>query len=232
MRYAIYFVPATNHSLWELGNLWLGRNPETGGIFIQPCVSGCSPDEIKAVTIAPRRYGLHATIKPPFQLARGHDEAELIVRLKEFCAIRQSFELPHFEVATLDDFIALKLIQPNYKINELADACVAEFDNFRSPPDENELARRKPETLSDSGRANLARWGYPHVFEDFRFHITLTQSTTPDQRVRLLPWLADYFATALVHPCRVDGLALYVEPFSDAALQLVRRFPFAEDVGE
>ena len=232
MRFAIYFVPATSHPLWELGNLWLGRDPETSGTFIQPYVSGFSPDEIKAVTAAPRRYGLHATIKPPFRLARGHDEAELRNRLKEFCCTWQSFELPLLEVTTLDDFIALKLTQPNRYINELAGACVVEFDNFRCPPDDAELARRQLETLSDSERDNLARWGYPHVLEDFRFHITLTQPTTPNQRVHLLPWLTDYFASAIAHPCRVDGLALYVEPFPDAALQLVRRFPFNGKVGE
>ena len=200
MRFAIYFVPAASHPLWELGNLWLGRNPETGGTFIQPYVSGFSPDEIKAVTAAPRRYGLHATIKPPFKLVRGRDEAELSVRLKEFCWTWQSFELPPLEVTTLGDFIALKLTQPNHNINKLAGACVVQFDNFRCPPDDAELARRQPETLSDRGRANLARWGYPHVFEDFQFHITLTQPTTRNQRVHLLPWLTDYFATALASP--------------------------------
>lgn len=230
MRYAIYLAPAATHPLWVTGNRWLGRDPETGDTLAQPGVAGLAPNEVEAVTAAPRRYGLHATIKAPFHLAPGRDEAELTTRLGRFSAAWQPFDLPQMEVAALQDFIALQLRQPCPALHALADACVTEFDDFRAPPDAAELARRQPETLSEGPRALLARWGYPYVFENFRFHVTLTGATPTSLRTRLQPWLAEHFASGLAQPCRVDGLALYVEPFPHASFRLVRRFPFAGDI--
>ncbi|MBU3908802.1 MAG: DUF1045 domain-containing protein [Gammaproteobacteria bacterium] len=223
----MYFSPAASHPLWALGNRWLGRDPDTGDVLIQPGVPGFTPVEVATFTAAPRRYGLHATLKAPFRLAEVCKESDLAGRLTEFSSARQSFDLPLLEVTVLDGFIALQMRQPSAELHALADACVTEFDDFRAPPDAAELARRRPETLGAKARMHIANWGYPHVFEDFRFHITLFQVTTPDLRARLLPWLVDHFSSALLQPCRVDGLALYVEPFPQAPFRLVRRFPFA-----
>lgn len=230
MRYAVYFSPTASHPLWALGNRWLGRDPDTGELLNQPSVPGFTPDEVTAFTTTPRRYGLHATLKAPFRLAEGHAESDLVERIAEFSVARRPFELPRMEVTVLDGFIALQSSQPSTELHALADACVMEFDDFRAPPDTVELARRHPESLEASARAHLARWGYPHVFEDFRFHITLTQVTTPDLRARLLPWLAEHFANALRLPCRVDGLALYVEASPQASFRLIRRFSFTAGV--
>lgn len=230
MRYAIYFAPIAAHPLWALGNRWLGRNPESGEEISQPGLPGFAADAIEAVTAAPRRYGLHATIKPPFRLAAERDEAELTTRLGRFSAAWQPFDLPLLEVAALQDFIALQLRQPCPALHDLADACVAEFDDFRAPPDDAELARRHAEALDERARAHLARWGYPYVFDKFRFHVTLTGATPANLRTRLQPLLAEHFAAVLAQPCRVDGLALFVEPSAQAPFRLVRRFPFAGDL--
>lgn len=230
MRYAVYFSPAASHPLWALGNRWLGRDPDTGDVLIQPGVPGFTPDEVATFTAAPRRYGLHATLKAPFRLAEGHTEPDLVERIAEFSVARQSFELPRMEVTVLDGFIALQPCQPSTELHALADTCVVEFDDFRAPPDAAEFARRHPESFGASARAHLARWGYPYVFEDFRFHITLTQVATPDLRARLVPWLTEHFDSALLLPCRVDGLALYVEASPQAPFRLVRRFPLAGGV--
>jgi len=226
MRYALYFAPAASHPLWGRGNVWLGRDPESGRYFMPPDVPGLGADEVEALTAAPRRYGLHATIKPPFRLDGGRDEAGLFARIEEFSARQRPFTLPQLTVAKLDDFIALQLRRPCPALNALADACVADFDDFRAPPDAAERARRESEILDADAAARLARWGYAHVFEGFRLHLSLTQGVTPALQAKLLPWLSDYFAPALKSPCRVDGLALYVEPFASAPFRLVRRFAF------
>ena len=59
-------------------------------------------------------------------------------------------------------------------LQALADACVEGVDRHRAPPDEAELARRRGAGLSPEREANLRRWGYPDVFETWRFHMTLT----------------------------------------------------------
>ena len=49
-----------------------------------------------------------------------------------------------------------------------------DLDRFRAPPPSEETARRRTAGLSGVQEANLARWGYPFVMEEFRFHITLS----------------------------------------------------------
>lgn len=50
--------------------------------------------------------------------------------------------------------------------------CVTELDRFRAPLDQRDVERREPLSLDE--RRNLLRWGYHHVLDLFRFHITLT----------------------------------------------------------
>ena len=56
------------------------------------------------------------------------------------------------------------------------------LDPFRAPLTPSERARRRPEDLDPRRRALLDRWGYPHVFEAFRFHMTLTGRLADDAR--------------------------------------------------
>ena len=63
MRYAIYFAPPPGSLFHTLGSRWLGRDAFTGEQLEQPAEPGLS-----AVTGDPRRYGFHATMKPPFAL--------------------------------------------------------------------------------------------------------------------------------------------------------------------
>ena len=63
MRHAIYFAPIPGTIFHELGSRWLGRDAFTDEPCEQPQVDG-----IGVVTGDPRRYGFHATLKPPFAL--------------------------------------------------------------------------------------------------------------------------------------------------------------------
>src|SRR5262249_42199179 len=56
----------------------------------------------------------------------------------------------------------------------LAAVCVMELDDLRAPPTAGELERRRPERLDPVGRDLLRRFGYPHVLDRFRFHMTLS----------------------------------------------------------
>jgi len=225
MRYALYFAPAAAHPLWLAGNAWLGRDPEQDCLLALPAVPGFVPEQIAAITASPRRYGLHATLKAPFLLDEGRTEAELLTRLTDFCASHMAFDLPPLQVAALDDFIALRSSHRSQALHDLADTCVRHFDDFRAPPDAAELARRRPESLDVEARGRLVRWGYAHVFEGFEFHVSLTGAVASEVRDALLPWLTDYFASALAVPIAFDSLALYVESAPGANFRLVQRSP-------
>ncbi len=58
--------------------------------------------------------------------------------------------------------------------DRLAELCVKDLDRFRAPPVAAELARRRGAGLSLRQETLLARWGYPYVLDEVRFHMTLT----------------------------------------------------------
>lgn len=225
MRYALYFAPAEAHPLWRAGNAWLGRDPQQECVLASPKFSEFAPQQLAAITASPRRYGLHATIKAPFRLETGRSMDELLARLTHFCAAHMAFELPPLKVEALDDFIALRSTRRCQQLHHLADACVRHFDDFRAPPDADELARRRPESLDAEARERWARWGYANVLEGFEFHLSLTGAMTAPLRTALLPKLAAYFAPALATNLSFDALALYVEPAPGTDFRLLQRFP-------
>ena len=222
MRYALYFAPAATHPLWAAGCRWLGRDPESG-----------ATDGGGSHRADPRRYGFHATLKPPFALREGAGRSSLFAALSHFVDEHAPFAMPPLAVATLGDFIALRpvdrdAVAPKQPLRELADDCVRLFDEFRRPPSADETARRMAPGLDDQQRANVARWGYPHVFGHWRFHMTLTDGIA-DGRLRgeLLADATRHFDPALAEPLRCDGVALFVEDAPGADLRLLRRFDFA-----
>jgi len=134
-RYALYFAPAAHHPLWTAGCRWLGRDPESGAS------DGGGPHRAD-----PRRYGFHATLKPPFALREGLSRAQLLAALSHFVDERAPFAMPALHVATLGDFLALRPIEagaaaPGQPLRDLADDCVRLFDEFRRPASARLLAR-------------------------------------------------------------------------------------------
>ena len=225
-RYALYFAPGAGHPLWTAGCAWLGRDAESGA-----ATGGGSH------RADPRRYGLHATLKPPFALRDGATRSQLLAALSHFADENAPFDMPPLAVATLAGFIALRpaandataLGQP---LRSLADNCVRLFDDFRARPSAAELARRLVPEFDAGQRGNVARWGYPHVFDRWRFHITLSDSlpATPEGEragAELLAAATRHFAAALAQPLRCDGVALFVEDAPGADFRLDRRFDFA-----
>jgi len=225
-RHALYFAPAAHHPLWAAGCRWLGRDAASGAV-----------DGGGLHREAPRRYGFHATLKPPFALRDGASRSQLLAALARFVDERSPFVMPALQVATLGDFIALRPVDahataPGQPLRRLADDCVRRFDEFRRPASAQEVARRLEAGLDEAQRANVARWGYAHVLEHWRFHMTLTDALPRDaqgERLRddLLQAARRDFAAALALPLRCDGVALFVEDAPGADFRLVRRFEFA-----
>lgn len=58
-RFAVYYVP-TETPLARFGAAWLGWDVVSGRIASQPNIPGISD-----ITATPRKYGFHATLKPP-----------------------------------------------------------------------------------------------------------------------------------------------------------------------
>ena len=223
-RYAIYYAPDDTSNLWRFGTEWLGRDPLTGAALPQPAIEGLDAGFVAAATAAPRHYGFHATLKPPFALAPGTYAAHLIHALDDFAARQAPFAAPRLELARFGSFLAFALAAPDDRMTALAAGCVRDFDRFRAPPTEAELATRRKAGLSGQQEALLAKWGYPYVMEAFRFHMSLTGSLPTDDLDRIEDALRPVVGPFCAAPLPVESLCLYWQKERSAPFTLIKRF--------
>ncbi|HBK08739.1 MAG TPA: phosphonate metabolism protein [Acetobacteraceae bacterium] len=215
-RVAIYYAPLPNDPLTAASAAWLGRDPITNAPVPQPDV----PD-INAITAEPRRYGFHATLKPPLRLTGGW--RPLMSAVRAMAAYIAPFDLPQLAVADLRGFLALRETAPCPPLQALADACVEQLDSFRQPPTDDELASRRRANLSAEQEAMLVRWGYPYVFESWFFHMTLTRRLSDAEKSVILPAAEAWFAPALAQPRRVEDICLFTQAAPGASFTLAER---------
>jgi putative phosphonate metabolism protein len=220
-RFAIYYAPVGG--LANFGAAWLGWDAVRGRAVTQPCPP-CLPRPMDRITEAPRKYGLHGTIKPPFRLAPGRTAADLDRAAAALCARLAPVTLDCLTLARLGGFLALVPRGDAGALSGLAAGVVTGLDGFRAAPTEAEIARRHPERLSPRQRGYLSEWGYPYVLEEFRFHITLTGKLLEGEAVAVQEILAPLIAPHLPAPFHIDALCLFGEA-ADGRFYLIHRYP-------
>lgn len=223
-RFALYVAPPADSDLHDFAARWLGWDPETGTAVPATPAAGLSAARIAALTAEPRQYGFHGTLKPPFFLADGCDESQLIVALERFAATRRALRLP-LKMAALGSFLALRPAAPVPEMDALAADCVRDFDRFRAAPSEQELARRRTAGLTERQEGYLQQWGYPYVLEDFRLHFTLTGRIADDaEREAVLEYLSAETAALIRKPFEVRELCLFVQGEPGAPFRIAGRY--------
>lgn len=224
-RYAIYYAPSAADPLTRRAAAWLGRDAFTGERLARPELPGLEGLDLDALTEDPRFYGFHATLKAPFELAPGAGEETLLAFAERFAARQAPFEAA-IAPASLGRFLAFRLVQPSPEMQALHDACVRAFDPFRAPPSAADLARRRKAPLTAEQDRRLVAWGYPYVFDEFRFHMTLTGSIAdPATGERLLKALQAHFAD-LSGPHRFGGVAVFRQDSRAEPFRVLARFDF------
>jgi putative phosphonate metabolism protein len=219
-RVAVYYAPRPDDPLFAEAATWLGRDPESGVPVPQPLL----PD-IEAVTAEPRLYGFHATLKPPMRLAEEGQWSGLLEAATALANRTAPFALPALAVSDVFGFLALRETAPCRPLQALADACVAELDQFRAPPSDEELARRRRAGLTPQQEAMLVRWGYPYVFESWFFHMTLTRRLSAAEKEVFLPSAERYFARAIAVPRCVEDICLFVQASAGTPFVVAERLP-------
>ena len=204
MRVALYWAPERTDPLCAAGNGWLGRAPDHNAPLAQPDLPG-----IAELTEAPRLYGFHATLRPPMRLATGWEEFLEIAR--NLARSTRPFDLPPLEIADLSGFLALRETAPCPALHTLADACVRVTNPHRLRADAAELARRRGAGLPPDQDALLLRWGYPHVMQHWRFHLTLTRRLTAPETSLVRPAAQAHFGDTLRPPRRVSELSVFTQ---------------------
>ena len=161
----------------------------------------------------PRLYGFHGTLKAPIALAEDVSEGDFLEAVGRFAATQRGFAVPALELGELSGFLALVPAERCVELQDLADRCVVEFDDFRRPADEAELARRRAPGLSPRQDELLVRWGYPYVLEEWRFHLTLT-GRLPDaaERTAVMACCASASGVSSTGRCRWATSACSASP--------------------
>ncbi len=225
-RFAVYYAPPHGTPLHRFGQRWLGRDGagDDGADRLVP--HGLDESLVRSVTETPRRYDFHATLKAPFHLAPGTDADGLAAALAAFVKTRTPVTAPRLRLTALDRFVALVPDGPCPALDALAADCVTGFDRFRAPPSEEELVRRRASGLTPQQETLLARWGYPYVLDQFRFHFSLTGHLPEDHAAAVIEALDPVVAPLCRQPLAIDGVSLFVQDAPSAPFRLVRRFPF------
>ena len=215
-RFAIYSIPPAG-ALADFGAAWLGWDVQLGREVDQLVLPG-----LHDITMTPRKYGFHGTLKPPFCLADGCDFDGLADAASKLAGKLAPAGCDGLALTTLGGFLALTPRGDMTGLRGVAEACVQKLDGFRAPATEAELARRRKAGLSPRQDALLLAWGYPYVMEEFRFHMTLSGRLAKDD-------LASWVETTRRHlpelpaPFIVDQIALCGER-NDGRFELIHRY--------
>ncbi len=220
-RYAIYYAPPADAAWSKWATQWLGWDMEAGAEVAHPEAGTL---DVAAITATPRKYGLHATMKPPMRLATGTDEGALRAACAALAATRAPVMLDGLQIERLGRFLALRPIGDVSALNALAAACVTELDPFRAPAPEAEIEKRRAGGLSPEQDAHLLQWGYPYVLDQFRFHITLTGKLPKGDLPAVEDFLASKLAPLLPQPFVITDLALMGED-AEGRFHLIQRYP-------
>lgn len=205
-RYAVYYAPRDGAFAFR-ANEWLGRVLGNPRDLPQPILPGVG--DPREITAEPRRYGFHGTIRAPFRLADGVDDDLIRSKVAVLAARLPPVTCDGLRLDVLDGFVALTPTDCEAALFALGAAVVEGTNILRAPLTEAEIARRRPGRLSPRQRELLDIWGYPHVMEEFRFHLTLTDRLENPEPVRAA--LEGYFAPVLPRPFVIEDLCLFGE---------------------
>ena len=219
-RYAIYYAPPANAEWSQFATQWLGWDMARGRTVTQPEIPGM---DMAAITQVPRKYGLHATLKPPMQLAKGYSLADLQTGCADLAARLTPVTLGGLHLARLGRFLALRVSGDETALGALASACVRDLDAFRAPAPKAELEKRRATGLSPEQEANLSAWGYPYVLDQFRFHITLTGRLPKAELPDVEAALEAHLLPLLPRPLEIRDLALVGED-TEGRFHLIHRY--------
>lgn len=225
MRYAIYYLPRADNSLWRFGCSVIGYDASSG-----QNVETCLPAfDLKPLTTEPARYGFHATLKAPFRLAEGASERDLVEAVAAFARTQAPVDLGHLVVKRIAGFIALAPKSPPVQLGEFAALCVQKFDIFRAPMSGDERRRRLLAPLSPRQQTYLDLWGYPYVLDEFRFHMTLTDSLPEDVSEPLRQALEQLYAPIDI-TCRIEDISLCAQTQPNERFRQIGRFKLESSV--
>ena len=213
-RYAIYYIP--DLPLFQIGSDWLGWNSIIGQ------ETTLSADHHR-ITDRPRKYGFHATVKPPFSLASHSTLGELQDAFHAFCASVSPATGGTLKISRLGRFLAMAQDVQSNEVTELVASTVSNFDKFRAPLSDQDIAKRRQRRLTPQQDALMLRWGYPYVMQEFKFHMTLTGPLAPNEIDAIEHDANTRFREFLGQPLKITSLALLGEDSESGRFHVIEK---------
>ena len=96
----------------------------------------------------------------------------------------------------LGSFLALTPTMPEAELSAFAGLCVRAFEPFRAPLSDTDIERRRKSGLTPKQDGYLTGWGYPYIFDEFRFHMTLSNKLEDEAQAAVLKDAAETFFRA------------------------------------
>jgi len=200
-RYAIYFSPADDSELDIFGATVLRRRASDAN------------------------YGFHATIKAPFALSEGQTIDRLQDDLATYCASQKPIPLPGLAPSRSCRYHSLAFEQQPEQLRLMAKECVQQFEPFRAPLTETDIKRRNPSSLTPRQQGYLEQYGYPHVLDDFNFHMTLSGANDTSD-TDYLQWLNQLYESIVKQTPMLDRLCIFHQPDRNTAFVRKSEFLF------
>lgn len=223
-RYAVYFTPPSQSALWRFGSdvigydAYAGAEPESS--VPPPLASVLLPSDVSD----PRRYGFHATLRAPFELADGCDRKQLLAHAAAFATRQAAVSIGALQPRNMRGFVALVCRDTAPGVSELASACVRDFEPLRAQLSSADRARRLEANLTRRQLSYLDAWGYPYVLDDFLFHMTLTGRIAEPQADAVLAAIAALYSPVDA-PVSIDAISVLEQPNRDGRFRVIGRFP-------
>lgn len=203
-RFAIYYAPKPG-AFADAAAAWLGWDLAQGAPVPQPAPD--LPRRLADITAEPRKYGFHATLKPPFRLADGTSPADLAQATARLAASLAPLELPGLQMVSLEGFLALIPVGDPTALQSFAAEVVRSLDPYRAALTPAEIARRRPERLTPRQRELLSTYGYPYVMEQFQLHLTLS-GPLDDDAAAVTAAATHHFANLIPKPFHIQDICL------------------------
>lgn len=222
-RVAIFYAPASKSPLAKFGSEWLGWDVENAFEVNHPNIPNL-PAPISNIVATPQKYGFHGTLKAPFNLNSARSLDELRGALHNFGHQTSKFTIGRMKVARLGNFVALIQEDPSDQLQIVASNVVKLFEEFRAPLSEYDIAKRRKANLSPRQDELMLKWGYPYIFDEFKFHLTLTGKLDESDAERTKLVLIEHLSSILSNPMEAVDICLYGER-EDGRFEIIERYP-------
>lgn len=217
-RYAIFFTPAGAFADW--GSAWLGWDSANGHCVPHPHIADV---DVACITATPRKYGLHATLKAPFQILQGASLEQLHEAATKFASQHATFDIGAMDVRHDNGFVALRPKNTPKELRDFAASTVHAFDTIRAPLTDVDIARRRQTSLTARQDQQMLEFGYPYIFDDFHFHLTLSSDLLEQQAAVVIAALVLQLGPIVPTPFVIDAITLMGED-NDGMFHQIHRY--------